>query len=160
MMHPGLGSGVNGAGFKRRFRQSGPHIDDFSVTLLDHDRRYRLGHKKHRLKTGIQGKVPFFFGDFQSVCSNRPGGIVEQNIDFPEMGVNLADHVTNLGHIGQIGRDNKRLTAQGIDLSSRFVQCGAIAADQCDVGAGFSQRHGQCTTDSLRCAGDDGDFIF
>ena len=56
-------------------------------------------------------EVPVGFGDVQGIKPGEPGGVVDQSVDVPEMGLDFGEEALDLGDLGQVGLKDGRAAA-------------------------------------------------
>ena len=101
---------------KRDLTKGGPNIDNFPTTLRDHNSGHGLGGKEQRFQTRIQGLVPFLFCNLQRFYGIGPCRVVDQDVNFFERLMHLANHCTNLRHIYEVLGDHQGFTIQCLNL--------------------------------------------
>ena len=84
------------AGLERNLAKGRPHVYDMPISLFNHHGRNRLAQKKNGFKAAVYGPVPFLFGDIQGIGCDGPGSVIDQDVNFSKMRLDLVDHAANL----------------------------------------------------------------
>src|SRR4051812_15141915 len=87
------------------------HIDHPTIGSRHHTRKNRTGGEEMSFKVDIENTVPFRFGQFKKRRIAADAGIVDQNINWPEVCFRLGDERGGRGRTGHIMLDSNRFVA-------------------------------------------------
>src|SRR4029453_10773533 len=134
-------------------------VDDAALSACPHRRVDRLGHEEHALQMHGDNPVELLLAIGFERLADVDAGIVEQDVDRPELARGLGGEGSPGGDIGDIDRAVQGAPAEGADLAGGFVGLPVIAqmtkGDARALG-GEGERRG--ATDPARAAGDQSDF--
>ena len=134
-------------------------MHDLAVFLFHHIGDDCLGHQEVAAEIDVDHSVKLLVGHLVELSVLGDPGVVDQNIDPPEL---LGDGLDHFGHLLLVGDVDDKGThgAEGRQvLSSLSDLFGADIAD-CDFSALFQEQLGGCKADAGGGTGDDGDTIF
>ena len=76
-----------------------------------HHRQYRLGAEEDGFQIDGNGAVEIGFGEVVDAPDNGDAGVVDENVDRPELGVGAFDHLRDRARFRDIRADRHRLAA-------------------------------------------------
>jgi len=145
-----LGRGVGRDGWARELALHRGDIDDLATPPRNHPSRHGLAHEERTGDIRFEQLTPAFDGEILERRPELHPGIVDQDVDRADFGLDLLDRAFRrhlLGHVeGETGGARNR--------GSSSFELGAVAPVQHDSCAVFGQPLRQRKADALARAGD------
>jgi hypothetical protein len=153
--HRALGGGVRGNGRSRQFALHAADVDDLAATARDHVPGHRAPHEEDAVQVVRDEGVPVRVSEFVERSTSLYAGVVDQDVERAEMGLDGVDARIDLRGIGYVERTHVHACAGGADHRGGFIQCGLGASVDDHVCASRGQCGGDGVADAARGAGDE-----
>ena len=135
------------------------HVDDAALSARHHRRVDRLGHEEHALEVHVDDPVELLLGEGLERLADVDAGIVEQDVDRPELARRLGGEGPAGGDVGDIDRAVQGAPAERADLAGCLVGLALVVEmAEGDVRALGGEGQGRGAADAARAAGDQSDF--
>ena len=134
-------------------------VDDAALSARHHRRIDRLGHEEHALEVHVDDPVELLLGEGLERLADVDAGIVEQDVDRPELARRLGGEGPPGGDVGDVDRAVQGAPAERADLAGGLVGLGPVVEmAKGDVRALGREGQRRGAADAARAAGDQSDF--
>src|SRR5581483_1580589 len=116
-----------------------------------------MGQPQRALEVDLDDPVPELLVGLDERLEVVPAGVVDEHVDFSELGPHLRDPGRDAGAVGHVEPDAERSVAGRTDRLSGLLSSGAVEVGDRDGTAVGRQRVDDRTADPARAAGDQGD---
>src|SRR6185437_1111188 len=134
----------------------GTNIDDLAAATRDHPPRHSLPDGEDRSDVGPHDLLKLFSRKIFERGAELHAGIVDEDIDRPELGFDIADPVGDALGIGDVEGYGLHIRPFAGQALSRPAQRLGVAAVEDDRGAGASESLGDTEADAAAGTGDEG----
>jgi hypothetical protein len=132
-------------------------IDDAPAPARQHLAADGLSDEKDAVEIERHDLAPVVLGEILDHGANGHAGVVDQNVDGADLGLDALDEGAHAGRVRHVAGHGGRLAAGGANVRRGLFGAGGVAAVDDDMGAGFRQSAGQRPADAAGRAGDEGD---
>ena len=109
-------------------------------------------------QVGVEDGVPLVVGHARDQAVAGDPRVVDEDLDRSPRRLDLAEGRVDRGRVGDVGADEQRLTARGLDDPLRLLGAGVVASVPArDAPALGCELNGDGATDALGRAGDERD---
>ena len=134
-------------------RSAGGDVDDPAPFARPHRRQNGLGAQEGRFQIDRDGLVEFAFGEVVDAAYDRHPGIVDENVDRPEVASDPLHHLRDGSGLRYVGRHRYSPAARALDLrDDRSGIIGSLAIIDRDRGARLGERNGNRCANAAGCA--------
>ena len=132
-------------------------INDPTVAISFHARDESPAHEEDARDVGVHDLAPFIEGELGDLFAEVDAGVVDEDVWIAKFFGHACFQSAHLLFIRHVSLENVGVGPDLSDSSGGCFQLFEVAGDQGEFGAGFGQREGHRSAESLAGAGDEGD---